>query len=93
MELFRTRLQASSNASIPEIMGGIRDMIRSNGILSLWRGLGPTLWRDVPFSATYWVFYESIKSKLDQSDHSWFMNGPLNAFYSGAISGTVSLFV
>jgi hypothetical protein len=25
-------------------------MVRNRGLQSLWRGLGPTLWRDVPFS-------------------------------------------
>lgn len=29
---------------------GIVAMVRSEGVLSLWRGLTPTLWRDVPFS-------------------------------------------
>lgn len=29
---------------------GIVTMVRSEGVISLWRGLAPTLWRDVPFS-------------------------------------------
>ena len=32
---------------------GIVAMVRSEGVLSLWRGLAPTLWRDVPFSGEF----------------------------------------
>ncbi len=31
------------------------------GVLNLWRGVAPTLWRDVPFSALYWTSYEQLK--------------------------------
>lgn len=56
----------------------------------LWRGIFPTLYRDVPFSAIYWMSYESIKS---------FYNGATNvpsfglSFVAGAISGSVSRIV
>ena len=35
-----------------------------SGPLALWKGLGPTLWRDVPFSAVYWAGYENTKAAL-----------------------------
>lgn len=62
IEMFRTRMQASSSASaaghFQETLHGLREMAAENGIRSLWRGLNLTLWRDVPFSAIYWWGYE-----------------------------------
>lgn len=62
VELIRTRTQASSK-SIPAI-SMIRQEVSRGGVTSLWRGLYPTLWRDVPFSAVYWTVYEAIKHRL-----------------------------
>lgn len=39
-------------------------MVASEGPFSLWRGLGLTLWRDVPFSGIYWFGYETVKDYL-----------------------------
>lgn len=44
-----------------------RKMIQSEGFFSLYKGLAPTLWRDVPFSAIYWLFLEQFKMQLRQT--------------------------
>lgn len=68
IELFRTRLQASTGSSatghLTNTFTGIREMVHAHGYTSLWRGLTLTLWRDVPFSGIYWWGYEVIRGKL-----------------------------
>src|SRR5690606_17053849 len=44
----------------------MKEMVAVEGYTSLWRGLTLTLWRDVPFSAIYWLGYESTKNLLQK---------------------------
>eukprot|EP00948_MAST-09A_sp_MAST-9A-sp1_P001324 g1324.t1 len=65
-------------------------LIREGGYRALWRGLTPTLWRDVPFSGIYWYSYETLKAKFNSDvDHS-----PnrimINSFAAGALSGSIA---
>jgi solute carrier family 25, member 39/40 len=71
IEMFRTRMQASTSTSstghLAETARGIREMVHISGYTSLWRGLTLTLWRDVPFSGIYWWGYESIRGCLTET--------------------------
>lgn len=72
LEMFKTRLQASSSQGFRETLLGLRDMVTNEGMLSVWRGLGLTLWRDVPFSGIYWLGYETVKEHLRaRREASW----------------------
>ncbi|KAI0855156.1 mitochondrial carrier domain-containing protein [Xylaria cubensis] len=68
IELFKTRLQASSGSTatshLKDTLNGIREMVAENGYRSLWRGITLHLWRDVPFSGLYWLGYETIRNRL-----------------------------
>ncbi|KAF2702683.1 mitochondrial carrier [Pleomassaria siparia CBS 279.74] len=69
IEMFKTRMQAAHNVKVAtrhfrDTMDGVREMVASQGVRSLWRGLTLTLWRDVPFSAIYWWGYESGRNTL-----------------------------
>jgi solute carrier family 25, member 39/40 len=68
IEMFRTRIQASTSTSsaghFADTLKGIGDMVQTQGYTSLWRGLTLTLWRDVPFSGFYWLGYETFKGLL-----------------------------
>lgn len=63
-------------------------MVIQDGSKALWRGLPPTLWRDVPFSAIYWMGYEKCKLNIEQS--SLYLNEIETSFVAGAASGIVS---
>lgn len=69
IEMFRTRMQAAHHTNTTtghfrETMDGVREMVASQGVRSLWRGLTLTLWRDAPFSALYWWGYETGRNVL-----------------------------
>ncbi|KAI1433828.1 mitochondrial carrier domain-containing protein [Xylaria sp. CBS 124048] len=68
IELFKTRLQASSGSTatshLKDTFRGIREMVGEHGYRSLWRGITLHLWRDVPFSGLYWLGYETIRNRL-----------------------------
>ncbi|KAF9242885.1 mitochondrial carrier domain-containing protein [Melanogaster broomeanus] len=88
LELVRTNLQSTPMSpdqphTLPSVLRSIRTLVREQGILFLWRGLGPTLWRDVPFSGIYWAGYESWKRYFESRGKT----GVYVAFASGAISG------
>ena len=92
LELYRTRLQASSIVDTSACMNFVSNSIVDYGVRngklfqSFFRGLSATLWRDVPFSGIYWYSYESsqpwIQSQLVHNKH-------LASFVAGCGSGTV----
>ncbi|KAL4064889.1 mitochondrial carrier domain-containing protein [Scleroderma yunnanense] len=91
LELVRTNLQSTPKSpdqphTLPSVLRSIRTIVRNQGILFLWRGLGPTLWRDVPFSGIYWAGYEGWRRYFEARGH----NGAYVAFACGAISGTTA---
>eukprot|EP01122_Echinamoeba_exundans_P009525 TRINITY_DN3399_c1_g1_i3.p1 TRINITY_DN3399_c1_g1~~TRINITY_DN3399_c1_g1_i3.p1 ORF type:complete len:334 (-),score=56.51 TRINITY_DN3399_c1_g1_i3:189-1190(-) len=84
LDMFRTNLQSHSRQ-----VGSIdilRSLIRQGRVMSLWAGLTPTLYRDVPFSALYWTFYEFLKTEQQKRNRQGFAAN----FTSGAIAGGVS---
>ncbi|KAJ3198812.1 hypothetical protein HK099_003444, partial [Clydaea vesicula] len=91
LELMKTRIQHDSVNPIKEIL----NLVRHDGITSLWRGLPPTLWRDVPFSGIYWLGYDFIKTnydnvlldKVDPFRENPFFDRFIVALFSGALSG------
>ncbi|KFY19081.1 hypothetical protein V493_08155 [Pseudogymnoascus sp. VKM F-4281 (FW-2241)] len=70
IEMFKTRMQASHGAitggggHFAKTLNSVREMTRTSGYASLWRGLTLTLWRDVPFSGIYWWGYETVRGQL-----------------------------
>ncbi|KAI5288865.1 hypothetical protein KEM54_004768 [Ascosphaera aggregata] len=69
IEMFRTRLQATSGHSgqkghFNDTLRGLWRLTQTHGYTALWRGLPLTLWRDVPFSGMYWFGYEWMRNTL-----------------------------
>ncbi|XP_076455856.1 mitochondrial glutathione transporter SLC25A40-like [Babylonia areolata] len=91
IELVRTKMQ-SEQLTYRAVAQSVSNTIRTQGLLSMWKGLGPTLLRDVPFSALYWLCYESMKAevlRLRGSPELSFME----SFTAGATAGTLAAVV
>lgn len=94
LELIRTNLQSTPLSpdkphTLRSVLSSVGSLARNKGVLYLWRGLGPTLWRDVPFSGLYWANYEALKGVFRRRGQE----GAWVAFVSGATSGTVAALV
>lgn len=90
LELTRTKMQ-SQKLSYLEVGGLLKQTVKSEGVLSLWKGLAPTLMRDVPFSCLYWFNYEKLRRLFngDQADVVSFGS----SFAAGALSGSLAALV
>lgn len=53
IEMIRTKLQSRYKLGYREMGSMLVQSIKYEGITSLWRGIGPTLLRDVPFSGKF----------------------------------------
>jgi len=94
LELVRTNLQSTPLSpgtphTLRSVLTATSQLVRVHGISHLWRGLGPTLFRDVPFSGIYWASYESWKKSFRQRG----FEGAPAAFVSGAVSGITAALV
>eukprot|EP00003_Mantamonas_plastica_P028611 TRINITY_DN6582_c0_g1_i2.p1 TRINITY_DN6582_c0_g1~~TRINITY_DN6582_c0_g1_i2.p1 ORF type:complete len:274 (-),score=44.52 TRINITY_DN6582_c0_g1_i2:47-814(-) len=102
LELMRTYVQAQVPSNSPTggqqtrtMMSFMRASFRAGGFSNLFVGLGPSLIRDVPFSALYWFIYESMRAYINTTDVGVRATGTINGnftipFLCGATSGTVA---
>jgi len=92
IELIRTKQQSLNHSS--SILEVLRSELRKeNGFRNLWRGVAPTLWRDVPFSAIYWTLYENTKARyLNRYANSSNRKREtiFASFWAGASSGVIA---
>ncbi|EED94484.1 predicted protein [Thalassiosira pseudonana CCMP1335] len=100
LELIRTR-QASlvgnstSKGAASGIIQEFQFLYRTNGLRSFYTGLGPMLWRDVPFSSLYFLCLEQSKSALANSyrEQGAIISPSVQAahvFGSGLVAGAVA---
>lgn len=94
LELVRTNLQSTPLSpdnphTLRSVLSSVRALVNKQGVLFLWRGLGPTLWRDVPFSGIYWANYEFMKRAFRRRGHT----GTWVSFISGASSGILAALI
>lgn len=86
LELMRTKMQ-SQKLSYAEITQALKTVVKYSGIPGLWMGLSSTLLRDVPFSAIYWLNYETIKRIFSNSQQTFSFH-----LAAGAVAGSTAAF-
>ncbi|KAF4518003.1 hypothetical protein B566_EDAN012753 [Ephemera danica] len=84
LEMLRTRMQAQKMSYL-EAGRVLKALKQQQGIRGLWKGLGATLLRDVPFSAIYWFTYESTKASFGQTVPTFGFS-----FVAGAGAGSIA---
>ena len=65
LELVRIRLMAQRGKKSVGSFAVVSAVVREKGWLALWKGIGPSLYRDVPFSAIYWMLAETLRSRFN----------------------------
>ncbi|XP_075976217.1 solute carrier family 25 protein Shawn-like isoform X2 [Anticarsia gemmatalis] len=90
LELIRTKMQ-SKKLTYAEITTALRMVVKNEGYRGVFRGLGSTLLRDVPFSGIYWTTFESTKKAFNKPDSE--KNTFLFNFFCGSVAGSIAAFV
>jgi len=105
LELLRTQQAARSGVGAADdgvsggrgMMSDFRRIVRQEGALSLFRGVWPTILRDVPFSAIYWMSIESMRDRWRarrQSYQSSYIvsttEKTIEALINGSVSGVIA---
>ena len=91
LELIRTKIQ-SEKLGYHQIANAVRNAVRADGFISLYRGWASTVLRDVPFSMIYWFNYETFKSFMIKYRQKTSLNN-FETFLCGATSGSIAAFV
>lgn len=102
-ELIKTRIQAvpASNQGISKsadifklVLRNCLNEIHQKGPISIFKGLGITLWRDVPFSGIYWSTYEYLTHRLKGieffNEESKQSGGEASLFFRSFVGGSVA---
>lgn len=88
LELVRTNMQhLGPDGTVRTVLGQVMSACRSQGAGVLFKGLVPTLWRDVPFSALYWSSFERIRAELRPLVHT---STPTSEFLLSFVAGAAS---
>ncbi|XP_062433506.1 mitochondrial glutamate carrier 1 isoform X2 [Rhea pennata] len=93
-KLMAAQLSAAAGAAEPVVEARTtatqitRELLRSKGIAGLYKGLGATLLRDVPFSIVYFPLFANL-NKLGQKDPD--VKAPFYvSFLSGCLAGSTA---
>ncbi|CAF1303251.1 unnamed protein product [Rotaria sordida] len=85
-ELIRTKMQ-SEKVPNRQLFHLFRTSLAEEGPRVLWKGLLPTIWRDIPFSMIYWFNYETFRAYAVRSNRTV---DAYTTFFCGALAGSLA---
>eukprot|EP00092_Neocalanus_flemingeri_P003634 GFUD01003901.1.p1 GENE.GFUD01003901.1~~GFUD01003901.1.p1 ORF type:complete len:282 (+),score=37.32 GFUD01003901.1:631-1476(+) len=88
--VIKTRFEANSYG-YKTTYQAFRNILKFEGLRGLTSGLGPTLFRDVPFSGLYLMFYEHLKSMVPTDTKNY--NPSATHFMCGFAAGILASLV
>ncbi|XP_018016684.1 probable mitochondrial glutathione transporter SLC25A40 isoform X2 [Hyalella azteca] len=89
-ELVRTKLQAAK-ISYADLLRSMKQELRREGVLSLFRGWDATVLRDVPFSMLYWATYDNLKKAAHQQEQPAVPFTLLAGSIAGGVAAAITL--
>lgn len=91
-ELMKTRMaaQVGGGGSADGLFAEMSQVVHREGALALYKGLGPTLMRDIPFSAVYWYCIETFRISWGDNSHATQMEQTGQALVIGSAAGMIS---
>ena len=98
IELVKTRMQIQGQAGEKLLYSStvdcVKQLIRNEGFLSLWRGITATACRDVPGLASYFTIYNYFKLKYSTKTPSGHLVMPVSVqIFAGGFAGVLSWIV
>lgn len=94
LELIRTVQASRSNGGgNTSMMAEFQHIVRNEGVVGLYRGLTPSLLRDVPFSSIYWMSIEYCRNRWKHYDQGRSLSAVEHAgraLVNGTLSGMIA---
>lgn len=83
---------AAGRPAFKGALGVIKDVVREDGVVGLWRGMGAHLVSFMPQAAVWWASYEESKSFLSRRGPAAWQGMPVH-FLAGISAGVVNAVV
>ena len=84
-------LPADQRRNYKNVFDALARIVREEGFLSLWKGVGPTIGRAVSLNIAMMVTYDEMKERLDKVWGDCFKSTFVSTFVSGFFTATCSL--
>uniref|UniRef100_A0A7S0UNE0 Mitochondrial carrier protein n=1 Tax=Polytomella parva TaxID=51329 RepID=A0A7S0UNE0_9CHLO len=93
LDVLKTRLQLQRLCEPTGILGGLSQIVKTEGTVGLYKGLGPTLAALLPNWAVYFTVYGKLKSVLMNEEEANQKPKPLIHLSAAAVAGAATMLV